>query len=459
MSKYMKVPRQVFKSYDIRGLVSQELTVDFAYALGRALVTLLSKETKKPRPTVVVGRDMRPSSVEYETALVRGLVEGGATVQRIGLVSTPAFYFGVSHLRAHGGVMVSASHNPAAYNGFKMVRRGAEAMSGTTGIQELADLMEKEEFVTAEKPGSVEEIFGIADLHVSSEIAFARVGEIPAYSIVADSANGMGAQYLDTLFGEYDNWTIERMYWELDGSFPNHEADPFKAENTADLCARVVSSKADLGVATDGDGDRIFFIDDKGEVVEPAIIRGLVARAILRRYPGATIGYDVRPGKITEDLILEGGGKPLVTQVGHALIKAEMRKTGAIFAGESSGHFYMAMPEGVYEAPVATMLIVLGEMVREHKKLSELIAPLKKYSHSGEINFHVDDKEGAIARVKARYADGKISELDGVSIDYPDFWLNIRMSNTEPLLRLNLEAKDRATMEKVRDEITGIIGG
>jgi phosphomannomutase len=218
-----------------------------------------------------------------------------------------------------------------------------------------------------------------------------------------------------------------------------------------------VASKADIGLATDGDGDRIFFVDDTGEVVEPAIVRGLVARAMLRRFPGATIGFDVRPGKITEDMIVEAGGKPLVTRVGHALIKAEMKKTDAIFAGESSGHFYMAMPEGVYEAPVATMLIILGEMVREHKKLSEIIAPLKKYSHSGEINFHVEDKAGAIARVKARYADGKISELDGVSIDYPDFWLNIRMSNTEPLLRLNLEAKDKSTMEKVRDEIRTLI--
>lgn len=459
MSKLMKVPRQVFKSYDIRGLVSQELTVDFAHGLGRAIVTLLAKETGKAHPTVVVGRDMRVTSVDYEQALVHGLTEGGATVQRIGLVSTPAFYFGVSHLKADGGVQVSASHNPAAYNGFKMVRRGAEAMSGATGIQELADIMEKESFVTADRPGSVEEVFGIADLHVDSEIAFARVGEIPAFSIIADSANGMGAQYLDDLFKVYDDFKVERMYWEFDGSFPNHEADPFKAENTRDLCARVVSAKADLGVATDGDGDRIFFVDDTGEVVEPAIIRGLVARAILRRYPGATIAYDVRPGKITEDMIVESGGKPLVTKVGHALIKAEMKKTGAVFAGESSGHFYMAMPEGTYEAPVATMLIVLGEMVRENKKLSEIIAPLKKYSHSGEINFHVEDKAGAIARVKDRFKDGKITELDGLSIEYPDYWFNIRMSNTEPLLRLNLEAKNKATMEKMRDELEGIIRG
>lgn len=453
----MKVPRQVFKSYDIRGLVSQELTVDFAHGLGRALATMLTKETGKKAPVIVVGRDMRPSSVDYEKALVKGLCESGATVQRIGLVSTPAFYFGVSHLKADGGIQVSASHNPAAYNGFKMVRRGAEAMSGSTGIQELADIMEQESYAEAKELNQVEDVFGIAEQHVAAEIAFSRVRELPAFSMVADSANGMGAQYLDALFKVYDNFNVERMYWQFDGSFPNHEADPFKPENTRDLCARVIETGADIGIATDGDGDRIFFVDDKGEVIEPAIVRGLVARAMLRRFPGAVVGYDVRPGKITEDMIVEAGGKPLVTRVGHALIKAEMKKTGAVFAGESSGHFYMAMPEGVYEAPVATMLLLIGEMVQEHKKLSELIAPLKKYSHSGEINFRVEDKEGAIARVRERYNGGKVSELDGLSIDYPDFWLNIRMSNTEPLLRLNLEARDQATMERVRDEIKDII--
>lgn len=453
----MKIPRQVFKSYDIRGLVSQELTVDFAYGLGRALATLLAKETGKKAPVMVVGRDMRPSSVEYEKALIKGLGESGATVQRIGLVSTPAFYFGVSHLKADGGVQVSASHNPAPYNGFKMVRRGAEAMSGSTGIQQLADIMEQDAFAEAVEASPVEDVFGIADQHVAAEITFSHVRELPAFSMVADSANGMGAQYLDALFKTYDNFNVDRMYWQFDGSFPNHEADPFKPENTRDLCARVVELGADIGIATDGDGDRIFFVDDKGEVVEPAIVRGLVARAMLRRFPGATIGYDVRPGKITEDMILEAGGKPLVTRVGHALIKAEMKKTEAVFAGESSGHFYMAMPEGVYEAPVATMLLLIGEMVQEHKKLSEIVAPLKKYAHSGEINFRVEDKVGAIARVRERYNGGTVSELDGLSINYPDFWMNIRLSNTEPLLRLNLEAKDQATMERVRNELKEII--
>ncbi len=458
----MTIPRQVFKSYDIRGLVDKELTPEFAHALGRAFASLLMKETKKQQPSVVVGRDMRPTSVTYEKELVRGLTDQGANVQLVGLVSTPAFYFATSFLKGDGGVQISASHNPAAYNGFKLVRKGAVAISGSTGIQDLADIMEDPPNPPLNKGGTkgkVEEEFGIPELHANAEISFAKVGELPRYKLVADSANGMGAQYLDELFKRYDDFDVTRMYWDFDGSFPNHEADPFKLENTKDLCAKVKKLKADLGIATDGDGDRIFFVDDTGEVVEPAIIRGLVARAMLRRFPGAVIGYDIRPGKITEDLILESGGKPLPTRVGHALIKAAMKEKGAVFAGESSGHFYMSMPEGVYEAPVATALLLMGEMVREGKKLSEIVAPLRKYSHSGEINFHVENKLGAIARVKERFADGKITELDGVSVEYPNFWFNIRMSNTEPLLRLNLEALDEKTMKKMRDEIKALVSG
>ena len=252
---------------------------------------------------------------------------------------------------------------------------------------------------------------------------------------------------------------MTRMFWELDRTFPNHEADPFKAENTEAICHKVKELGADIGITTDGDGDRIFFVDDKGEVVEPAIVRGLVAQAMLRRFPGATIAYDIRPGKITEDMIIAAGGKPVVTRVGHALIKEAMAKTGAVFAGESSGHFYMSMPEGVYEAPVATMLIMMSEVARQGKKLSEIVAPLRKYSHSGEINFKVEDKAGAVARLKQHFADGEQSELDGLLVTYPTFWFNVRASNTEPLLRLNLEAQTPELMAAKRDEVLGLIRG
>lgn len=452
----MIIPRPIFKTYDIRGLVDKDITPEFAYHFGRAFATFLRRELAGKQPTIAVGYDMRPSSVVYEAEVVKGLVAQGANVIRIGLLSTPGFYFGVSYVKADGGVQISASHNPAAYNGFKMVRARSVAISGETGIQTIADIMENDDFGDAGAPGQVQEVSDIAKLQVAAEIAFADVGELPKLKVVADSANGMGAQYLDFAFAQRP-FEIMRLFWDLDGTFPNHEADPFKPENREAICAKVTETGADIGITTDGDGDRIFFIDDTGEAVDPAIVRGLVARAMLRRFPGATICYDIRPGKITEDMIREAGGIPVVTRVGHALIKEQMIKTGAVFAGESSGHFYMSMPEGVYEAPVATMLVIMGEMAREGKKLSEIVAPLKKYAHSGEINFHVEDKLGAIARIKERFADGAQMELDGLSITYPDFWFNVRMSNTEPLLRLNLEAVDEKTMLVKRDEIAKII--
>jgi phosphomannomutase len=453
----MQIPHHVFKAYDIRGLVDTEITPLFAYNLGKAFATFLREEEGKADPVVTVGRDMRESSFELQRMLMEGLVLGGCKVLDIGLISTPAFYFAVSHLKADGGIMVSASHNPAKYNGFKITREKAIAISGETGIKEMGRMMERETFDRPPSPGDIEEIKDIPAQHAAAEIAFANVHRLPRFKIVADSANGMGAQYLDETFKKID-MDVTRMFWDFDGRFPNHEADPFKLENTVALRAKVVELGADIGIATDGDGDRIFFIDDKGEMVEPAILRGIVAQAMLRRFPGATICYDIRPGRITEDLILESGGRPVVTRVGHALIKEKMREVNAVFAGESSGHFYMKMPEGSYEAPIATMLILLSEMMRaEGKKLSDIVAPLKKYSHSGEINYHVEDKTECIDRIKEYFHDGDQMELDGLTVTYPDFWFNVRASNTEPVLRMNLEAKDEETMVKRRDEVAKII--
>ncbi|MFZ2681543.1 MAG: phosphomannomutase/phosphoglucomutase [Patescibacteria group bacterium] len=493
----MTIPRHIFKTYDIRGLVDTDITPEFAYGLGRAFATFIRREIGKETPVIAVGYDMRPSSIPYEAELVKGLVAAGAQVIRMGLLSTPGFYFGVSHVNADGGIQVSASHNPAAYNGFKLVRARAVAISGETGIQAIADIMANDDFdvisLAPDRPHSVSDWPGIPAKQVAAEIAFAEITDLPQFKIVADSANGMGAQYLDLAFslpplykggergvsteangggiggvgaeatgqgGERGVGTdVTRLFWDFDGTFPNHEADPFKAENTEAICHKVKELGADIGITTDGDGDRIFFVDDLGEVVDPAIVRGLVARAMLRRFPGATICYDIRPGKITEDMIREAGGIPQVTRVGHALIKEAMIKSGAVFAGESSGHFYMSMPAGVYEAPVATMLVVLGEMAREGKKLSEIVAPLRRYSHSGEINFKVEDKLGAVARLKSHFADGEQSTLDGLLITYPTFWFNVRTSNTEPVLRLNLEAIDEQTMQNKRDEAARIIAG
>lgn len=456
--KAMQVNRGIFKAYDIRGIVGDSVTPEFAQGLGKAFVTFLRREREQDVLTVAVGRDMRPSSVELQAALIEGMTSLGARVIDIGLVSTPAFYFGVGHLQADCGIMVSASHNPAQYNGFKMVRNNAIPMSGDTGIKDLADIMEREDFAEAGQ-GSVEQFAGIPELHVEMEFDFAGVHDFAPLKIVADSANGMGAQYLDLMFAKMPEANVTRMFWEFDGSFPNHEADPFKAENTEAICHKVKELGADIGIATDGDGDRIFFIDDKGEVVEPAIVRGIVAQAMLRRFPGAKICYDIRPGKITEDMIREAGGVPVVTRVGHALIKEMMRKEDAVYAGESSGHFYVKFPNGYYEGPVTTALIIIDELRRQGKTLSEIVAPLHRYVHSGEINFHVADKDAVLARLKSSFADAQINELDGVTFTYADFWFNVRASNTEPLLRLNLEAVDRDTMEARRDEIAAMMQG
>jgi phosphomannomutase len=452
----MGFPRHIFKMYDIRGIAGVEITPDLAFGLGREFGRMIAHEVGH-LPTIVVGRDMRETSIEYQRELTRGLIEVGARVFDIGLVSTPAFYFGVGHLNADGGVMVSASHNPAQYNGFKLTRARAIPVSGDSGILELARKVQEGENVQDGEDGSVERVENIPALAAKAEFDYAGTHPIKPLKIVVDAANGMGAQYLDEMFRLIDAH-VTRMYWEFDGSFPNHEADPFKDENTAELEKKVVELGADLGIATDGDGDRIFFIDDKGHKVDPAVLRGLLAQIVLRDSPGATICYDIRPGKITRDMIEQAGGVPSITRVGHSLIKEQMREVDAPFGGESSGHFFYRFNTGTYEGPVTVATQILQEITRQDMSLSQIAEPLSsRYVHSGEINFTVEDKQSTMDRIKERYRDGRLSELDGVSIEYDDFWFNVRASNTEPKLRLNLEAVDRDTMEKRRDEIIAMI--
>jgi phosphomannomutase len=450
-------PKHIFKQYDIRGLVDTEITSELAYQIGLAYATFLSKEIAEgSQLTVVVGRDMRESSVKYQESLMRALVESGARVLDVGLVSTPAFYFSVGHLKAHGGIMVSASHNPAAYNGFKLTRANAVPISGDTGILEIARMVEGGKEVGRWEGGQVKNIEGIPVLAAHAEFEHTGKHPIKRMKIVVDTANGMGAQYMDELF-KIINADVTKMFWDFDGTFPNHEADPFKPENTRALCEKVVELGADVGIATDGDGDRIFFVDDKGKPVAPAILRGLLAQIVLRDNPGATICYDIRPGKITRDMIEEVGGKPSVTRVGHSLIKEQMRKVSAVFGGESSGHFLYVFPTGVYEGPVTVATQILQEITRQGRSLSEIVEPLERYVHSGEMNFTVQDKEAVMHALKEKYHDGELNELDGITITYPFFWFNVRASNTESKLRLNLEAVDRATMERYRDEIVAFI--
>ena len=453
----MQINSSIFKAYDIRGVYGLDFDDDFAYQLGLAYCQLRREELGRSNFTIVAGCDMRLSSEKLHVELIRGLTDGGANVIDVGLVSTPTFYFAVAHYKRDGGVMVSASHNPKEHNGFKMVRQMASPIGQDSGIDDLKKIV-AEEVTSHEKKGTVTKQENIVQEQVEHDLKFVDISKIKPLKIVMDTGNAMGALYFDELFKYVPQLEVEKMNWELDGTFPAHEADPYKSENVADLSSRVKKINAHFGIATDGDADRIFFCDDLGIPVEPGIMRAILCKIFLREKPGATIAYDVRPGKITYDTIIANGGQPLMTRVGHSLIKEAAIDAGAYFAAESSGHFFLNMPnEGCYEVPGIVALKILIELSETGQKLSDYIKPYQKYFSSGEISLRVDDLAEKIALLKKKYSDGKQTELDGLSIEYPDFWFNVRKSNTEALLRLNLEAKSEKIMQEIKAELLSLI--
>ena len=420
-----KILKRIFKAYDVRGIYPDELDEETAYKIGRAYVTLLQKGNKSKKLTLVAASDMRISSPQLKESLIKGLTDQGADIVDIGLVSTPTFYFAVAYYGYDGGIQVSASHNPKDYNGFKFVRNQAIPVSKDTGIYKIRELVEKNKFSVAEK-GKIIKRKNVLDDQLDHDLKYAKIKKIKSFKVVADPGNAMGAQYIDAIFSKLSCQLI-RINFELDGTFPAHQADPFKEENIVDIKKKVLEEKADLGIATDGDGDRIFFIDEKGETVAPQILRGLLAKIFLREKPGETICYDIRPGRITRDMIIENGGRPVVTRVGHSLIKEKMREVNAYFAGESSGHFFLRFEDGCYEAPIVVILKILEELSESGKTFSELIKPYKRYFHSGEINSEIEDKEGKIRELAELFNDSKnINYLDGITIEYDDFWFNVR---------------------------------
>lgn len=433
---------EIFKAYDIRGIYGSELTEEIAYRTARAYAQLIQSELPGTTLEIVIGADMRLSSPSLKKSVIAGLMDEGVQVIDVGLVSTPAFYFAVARFGFDGGMMVSASHNPPQYNGLKLVRAGGVPVSKDTGIMQLRDAVYANTAFGEKKTGghlSTRDDIVVADVQYA--IDFATTQNIKPFTIVADAANAMGTTYLQELFKHLPCRLIP-MNFELDGTFPAHEADPFKAENNQSLMERVVAEKADLGIATDGDGDRIFFVDNEGQLIDPAIVRGVLARVFLEDHPGATICYDIRPGRITQDLIVEYGGKPSVTKVGHSLIKEQALREGAVFAGESSGHFFVKLEYGLFEAPAIIVLKLLQFFSRSNETVADQVRPYHRYTHSGEINSNVTDKLTIMEQIKQRYTPGakNVSELDGITIEYDDYWFNVRPSNTENLLRLNLEA-------------------
>lgn len=461
----LPINSEVFKAYDIRGIYGRDFDEELAYLLGLAFVQLRKNDPdccdgRKLR--IAVGADMRLSSQSLKASLLRGLTDAGADAIDIGLAATPVLYFVVGKKDYDGGIVVSASHNPKEWNGFKLVRAKSVPVSGETGIETLKDMILGGKLKPAKIPGSVslekETLFMKIPYTMRATSGAVEALKKHPLKIVADPANGMGATYFSEIFKGLPGELIP-LNFNLDGTFPAHEADPLKEENLAQLKEAVLKNKADLGIATDGDGDRIFFVDNEGQTIDPAIVRGLLAREFLRVRPGAKIGYDVRPGRVTVDLIKEAGGIPVMTRVGHSLIKEQMIKEDIYFAGESSGHFYLNGEFGCFEYPITITLKFIGAIAASGLSAADYVRPYKKYFHSGEINIEASDKETIFQKLLTAYPAGEASCLDGLSINYPDFWFNVRGSNTEPKLRLNLEATTKETMEKRRDEVLKIMRG
>ncbi len=450
----MKIAESIFKAYDIRGIYPKELDEKLAEKIARGYAKLIKNELKKKRITIVVGKDMRKSSTPLIKSVIKGLTKSGIDVVDVGLVSTPTFYYAVSKYGYDGGMMVTASHNPKEYNGIKMTRAKAVPVSGETGIDDIKNMVKADDFSDEKKAGKVIKKANVLKDQVKDELKYVDVKKIKPLKIVVDAANGMGAQYLTELF-KHLPCKLVKLYFTLDGSFPNHEADPLKDETLDDLKKKVLKEKADLGVATDGDGDRIFFVTNDGRSLYQPITRGLMAQSFLKSNPKAVVCYDIRPGKITREMIIEAGGKPSVTRVGHSLIKEQMIKTGAVFSGESSGHFFARVPYGVYETPMIVVLKMLELISTAGKSISEIIEPYEKYYASGEINSEVKDPQAKMKELVKKYKKSAkdFTDMDGVSFEFDDYWFNVRPSNTEPKLRLNLEAVSKKIMEGKRDEI------
>jgi phosphomannomutase len=439
---------KVFKAYDVRGIYPDELDEAGAEAIGRAYVAQF-----EPR-RMAVGRDMRLSSPAMQEALMRGAAAAGAEVLDLGLVGTEMVYFAVGSLGLEGGAMVTASHNPKEYTGMKLVRRGALPVGGESGLFEVRDrALEDSEPRGAE--GTIEQ-YDIWPAYVDRVLWFVDVSTIKPLKVVIDAANGMAGAMLPPVLERLPIETV-RCYFEPDGSFPNHEPNPLLLENREFIVRKTLDEGADLGVAFDGDGDRCFFVDDAGEFVPGDFVTALFAESLLEKEPGAKVIYDVRASRAVPDAIERDGGVALMNRVGHAFIKARMRKEDAAFAGEVSGHYYFR-DFSQADSGVVPFLLMLELISKRGRRLSEILAPLRsRYFITGELNTPVPDVALKLQELKERYADGRVSHLDGISVDYDDWHFNVRPSNTEPLLRLNLEATSEELMEQKRDEVLEVI--
>jgi phosphomannomutase len=445
------VDGSIFKAYDVRGLAPGQLDDETARRIGRAFVDYLGARR------IVVGRDARASSPGLAASFIAGAASQGCEVADIGIVGTDMMYFYTASHDLDGGAIVTASHNPKEYNGIKMVRKGALALSGDAGIKEIKEALVAGRFADAPAAAGPDPV----KRQISAEYArhclsFIDAAQVPRLKVVLDTGNGMGALGAEPILKDLPLDQV-RMYFDVDGTFPNHPADPLVEENRREIMERVVAEAADLGIAWDGDADRCFFIDDRGEFVPGDFVTALLGEAFCGKEPGARIVYDVRASRAVNDRVSAAGGTALMHRVGHAFIKRRMRDENAVFGGEVSGHFYFRENWFADNGMIPALLVL--ELIGLRKaRLSQILAPLRERYHlSGEINSKVADVERTLRRLEERFHDGRVGHLDGLSIDYDDWHFNVRPSNTEPLLRLNLEAYSDADMQRRRDEVLAVI--
>jgi phosphomannomutase len=443
----------VFHAYDVRGLCPPDITEDLARHLGNALALMLDKSG---RPGALgIARDMRPSSPGLADALAAGIQAAGRDVVDLGMTTTPCFYYAIGALKLAGGIIVTASHNPAEYNGFKICREEAIPIGGNSGLKDLEAAVLAGQFHSVKTSGK-RRSEDVQEAYLSHLLAVTG-GSIVPLRIAIDCGNGVAGPLVERFLKRLPQLQSQNLFFEPDGTFPNHEANPLKHETLDTLRERVRSEKLDLGIAFDGDGDRAAFVDEKGDIVANDLLTALLAEEMLKKHPGKAIVYDLRSSMVVRETIEKLGGKALEERVGHAFIKKTMRENDAVFGGELSGHYYWkdnSYADSALLAVARTLMI----RSRENKPLSELIKPFRRTFQSGERNFTVADKDGRIKALMARYSDGEQSQLDGITVRYKDWWFNVRKSNTEPVLRLNLEARSQALHDEKLTEVQALIG-
>ncbi|MFQ5499026.1 MAG: phosphomannomutase/phosphoglucomutase [Candidatus Zixiibacteriota bacterium] len=445
----MSIDPSIFKAYDIRGTCPDQVNVDTAYSIGAALAAYLKPES------LAVGRDMRLSSDELFDALARGINDQGVDVIDLGLISTDGLYYAVGKHGYHGGIMITASHNPKEYNGFKVCRKNAEPLSGQTGLSQVLELIQKDACATkAPTRGSIVRK-DIDEEYANHCLSFIDSSKIRPYKVVIDAGNGMAGKTLPPVLSRLPI-DVTPLFFELDGSFPNHPASPIEIENLAALQKEVAARGADFGAAFDGDADRMFLVDSDGKQLGGDMVTALVSKSLLAKHPGETILYNLICSRAVPELVERSGGKAIRTRVGHALIKPLMKKHDAIFGGEHSGHFYFR-ENWFADSGLIAFLVCLELLSIENRPLNELVREIDPYVRSSEINSRVDSISKKIEQVAKAFADGKVDDEDGLTVQYDNFWFNLRPSNTEPLLRLNVEADNEDILRKKTDDLLAII--